>query len=108
MSSPDKGTKFLDELTTLNATVAELEEMGINKIIAMTHVGHRVDMETISSVKGVDVIIGAHSHTLLNKNLTLDYPGFDGKLPVDGPYPTMSNDVCIVTAWCFAHVSTRE
>ena len=108
LSSPDKGTKFLDELTTLNATVAELEEMGINKIIAMTHVGHRVDMETISSVKGVDVIIGAHSHTLLNKNLTLDYPGFDGKLPVDGPYPTMSNDVCIVTAWCFAHVSTRE
>jgi 5'-nucleotidase/UDP-sugar diphosphatase len=108
LSSPDKGTKFLDELTTLNATVAELEEMGINKIIAMTHVGHRVDMETISSVKGVDVIIGARSHTLLNKNLTLDYPGFDGKLPVDGPYPTMSNDVCIVTAWCFAHVSTRE
>ena len=108
LSSPDKGTKFLDELTTLNATVAELEEMGINKIIAMTHVGHRVDMETISSVKGVDVIIGAHSHTLLNKNLTLDYPGFDGKLPVDGPYPTMLNDVCIVTAWCFAHVSTRE
>ena len=28
-------------------------------------------------------------------------------LPVAGPYPTMSNDVCIVTAWCYAHVSMQ-
>jgi len=117
VASPDEGTQFLDEITTLTATVAELEEMGINKIIAMTHVGYDVDMETISSVNGIDVIIGAHSHTLLDKNLTefieensyvpLDYHELGELLPVAGPYPTMSNDVCIVTAWCYAHVSSQ-
>ena len=117
VASPDEGTQFLDEITTLTATVAELEEMGINKIIAMTHVGYDVDMETISSVNGIDVIIGAHSHTLLDKNLTefieensyvpLDYHELGELLPVSGPYPTMSNDVCIVTAWCYAHVSSQ-
>jgi 5'-nucleotidase len=116
VASPDEGTQFLDEITTLTATVTELEEMGINKIIAMTHVGYDVDIETISSVKGVDVIIGAHSHTLLNKNLTefvqensyvpLNYHELGELLPVAGTYPTMSNDVCIVTAWCYAHVSS--
>jgi 5'-nucleotidase/UDP-sugar diphosphatase len=117
VASPDKGTQFLDEITALTATVTELEGWGINKIIAMTHVGYDVDMKAISSVKGVDVIIGAHSHTLLNKNLTdfiaenssvpLNFQELGNILPVAGPYPTMSNDVCIVTAWCYAHVSIQ-
>ena len=117
VASPDEGTQFLDEITALSATVTELEGKGINKIIAMTHVGYDVDMKAISSVKGVDVIIGAHSHTLLDKNLTdfiiensyvpLNYHELGELLSVAGPYPTMSNNVCIVTAWCYAHVSIQ-
>lgn len=113
VASPDEGTQFLDELTVLQDTVSELEAMGINKIIAITHVGYDVDITTVSSVKGIDVIIGAHSHTLLDRNATdfieditvipIEAHSLGELLPVSGEYPTMSNDVCIVSAWCYAY-----
>ena len=44
--------------------VAELERMGINKIIALTHIGWDKDVELAGEVDGIDIIIGGHTHTV--------------------------------------------
>lgn len=62
-SSPGPNVHFLNVIDTAQQTVQELEEMGINKIIALTHLGYERDLELASSVHGIDVIIGGHSHT---------------------------------------------
>lgn len=100
MSSPDAGTVFDDEVTVLTKTVAALEADGINKIIAMTHTGYDFDTAAISTVAGVDVIVGSHSHSLLGTQEELGPLGF-----AKGSFPSMSNGVCIVQAWSNGHVS---
>lgn len=100
MSSPDTGTVFDDEITVLTKTVAALEAEGINKIIAMTHTGYDYDTAAISTVAGVDVIVGSHSHTLLGAQEELGPLGI-----TKGSFPSMTNGVCIVHAWSNGHVS---
>ncbi|NLZ40503.1 MAG: NADH-quinone oxidoreductase subunit NuoB, partial [Comamonadaceae bacterium] len=39
---------------------------GVDKIIALTHVGYPRDMELIAKIPGVDVVVGGHTHTLLS------------------------------------------
>lgn len=36
-------------------------------LIALTHIGFRVDMELAGSVAGIDIVVGGHSHTVLNE-----------------------------------------
>jgi len=68
-SSPGPDVHFLDAGDMAQATVHVLEESGVDIIIALTHLGHDRDLELASSVSGLDVIVGGHSHTLL-----VDYP----------------------------------
>ena len=54
--------------------VDEFEKQGINKIIILSHAGYRQDVEIAKNIKGVDIILGAHTHNLLenikeNENL---------------------------------------
>ncbi len=80
LSSPGPNVKVLPVLDSLKKAVSELEAQGINKIIALTHVGYEVDKQIASQVDGVDVIVGGHSHTCLG----------DVKHSA-GPYPTVVN-----------------
>jgi 5'-nucleotidase len=59
--------------------VAKLKAEGVNKIIALTHVGYPRDLEVIAKIPDVDVVVGGHTHTLLS-NTDKD---------AAGPYPTM-------------------
>ena len=68
-SSPGPNVEFLDVVTTAQQTVDELQTQGINKIIALTHLGYEVDLSLAAAVHGIDVIVGGHSHTTLT-----DYP----------------------------------
>ncbi|MGX5913108.1 bifunctional metallophosphatase/5'-nucleotidase [Aliidiomarina sp. Khilg15.8] len=64
--APNTGdVRFLDMVSSAQATVDELHAMGVDKIIALTHVGHAVDLDIARQVNGIDVIVGGHSHTLL-------------------------------------------
>lgn len=47
--------------------VEELNKQGINKIIVLSHMGYDRDLELAEKVNGIDVIIGGHSHTVLNE-----------------------------------------
>lgn len=96
-SSPDKTTLFADETTTAQKYIDELAAKGVNRVILLTHQGYDNDKVMAAKLKGVDVIVGGDSHTLLGD-------GFKqyGLAP-SGPYPTKTTDssgkqVCIVQA----------
>ena len=42
------------------------EKEKVNKIIALTHLGYNRDLELAKKVKGIDLIIGGHTHTLVD------------------------------------------
>jgi 5'-nucleotidase/UDP-sugar diphosphatase len=77
-SSPGPNVVFEDATESARQVVAELEAQGINKIVALTHLGYSVDLTLAAAVDGIDVIVGGHSHTLLG--------GMEGAV---GPYPTV-------------------
>jgi len=68
-SSPGPKVEFLDVRSAAQQTVTEIQMLGINKIIALTHLGYEEDLALAASVHGIDVIVGGHSHTTLT-----DYP----------------------------------
>ena len=87
-SSPGPNVIFLDEIDSIAADVATLEQAGVTKIIALTHVGLNKDMEIAAEVEGVDAVVGAHSHTLMSNTVegALAYPQMAGDTPVVQAY----------------------
>jgi 5'-nucleotidase len=103
-SRPDSDTTFQNEAATAQAEIDRLRARGINKIIFSTHIGYRADQALVRQLSGVDVVVGADSHTLLGPEALQEY----GISP-EGPYPTKSTDkdgqpVCIVQAWQYGYV----
>jgi 5'-nucleotidase/UDP-sugar diphosphatase len=85
--------------------IDRLHAQGVNKIVLMSHIGYGNDQRLAGWLRGVDVIVGGDSHTLLGpqqlQTLGVGSPA--------GPYPTRSKDrdgktVCIVQAWEYAQV----
>jgi 5'-nucleotidase/UDP-sugar diphosphatase len=102
-SSPDAGTEFLDEAATAQAQVDALRAEGVDIIVLMTHVGYQADLELAKSLRGVDVIVGGDSHSLLGEEFR------EFGLAVEGPYPTRLRNldgdlVCVVQAWQYTWV----
>ncbi|WP_428907991.1 5'-nucleotidase C-terminal domain-containing protein [Niallia sp. Krafla_26] len=70
LSSPGSIT-FEDYIAEAENAVAAFEEQGVNKIIALTHIGYddnaAIDNDLVlaKEVEGIDVIVGGHSHTAL-------------------------------------------
>ncbi|KZV99639.1 Metallo-dependent phosphatase [Exidia glandulosa HHB12029] len=92
-SGAGPGTDISDPAEALTAAVAELEAKGVNRIIALTHIGYDKDIELAQKTRGIDLIVGGHSHTLIG-----DMEGAAGK------YPTIAKnldgeEVFIVTAY---------
>jgi 5'-nucleotidase / UDP-sugar diphosphatase len=63
ISSPGPGIMFTNYLEAARKAVADLKAQGVNKIIALTHIGITFDRELARQVDGIQVIIGGHSHT---------------------------------------------
>jgi 5'-nucleotidase len=93
ISSPGPDVVFNDVTTTAQATVDALAAMGVDKIVALTHIGYDFDKPLAAAVSGIDIIVGGHSHTPL------------GPMPnAQGDYPTVvtsltGEPVLIVSAW---------
>ena len=81
-SSPGDTVAFGEHVEALKREVAALQAVGVNKIIALTHVGTGEDQALARAVDGVDVFVGGHSHTLLHN-------GADNRK--EGPYPIVVN-----------------
>jgi len=96
-SSPGPNVVFQDEIEALAQDVAELEGQGVDKIIALTHVGLPRDMAIAAAVPGIDAVVGGHSHTYLSAS--------DPKR--QGAYPTYASQedgtlVPIVQAYAYS------
>ncbi|WP_440117321.1 S-layer homology domain-containing protein [Paenibacillus sp. QZ-Y1] len=72
LSSPGDDLKFEDYKASAQATVQMLQNEGINKIIALTHLGYSEDLKLAEAVEGIDIVVGGHSHTILNKPVVVD------------------------------------
>lgn len=79
LASPGPNIAIADDVKSITAEVEKLKAQGINKIIAVTHIGYNRERDVIAKIPGVDVVVGGHSHTLLSNT--------DPKAA--GPYPTM-------------------
>lgn len=102
-SNPDEATQFLDETSTAQQYIDELEAQGVNKIILLTHYQYQNDLELAQNLRGVDVIVGGDSHTLLGDKFA------KLGLAPGGPYPSKrtnkdGDEVCVVQAWQYASV----
>lgn len=70
--------KFENYVERAKDTVEALENLGVNKIIALTHIGYDDnalvdnDLELAKIVDGIDIIVGGHSHTQLNKPVVVN------------------------------------
>lgn len=101
-ANPD--TTFIDEAKTAQAAIDHLQAQGVDKIILTTHIGYLADLALVKRLRGVDVIVGADSHSLLGPDSLRQY----GLTP-EGPYPTKATDqdgkpVCITQAWQYGYV----
>lgn len=90
-ASPGPDVVFIDEIESLRADVAALTADGIDKIIALNHVGLPLDLEIAAQVPGIDAIVGGHTHTLMSNTV-------EGALP----YPVMVANVPIVQAEAYS------
>lgn len=98
-SSPGPTVLFHDDIKSLRADVAALEAEGVTKIIAVTHVGYKRDLQIAAAVPGIDAVVGGHSHTFLSASDPAR----------SGPYPTwVSREdgtmVPVVQAWAYGRV----
>ncbi|MET3581393.1 5'-nucleotidase [Mesorhizobium robiniae] len=79
LASPGPNVTIEDDVKSITSEVKKLKGEGVNKIIAVTHIGYKRERDVIAKIPGVDVVVGGHSHSLLSNT--------DPK--AEGPYPTM-------------------
>ncbi|WP_186321298.1 5'-nucleotidase C-terminal domain-containing protein [Bacillus sp. FJAT-22090] len=77
ISSPNDVT-FTDYIKAAQTMVDEFEKQGVNKVVAVSHIGYDDNAEydndllLAAAVSGIDVIVGGHSHTELKKPVVVD------------------------------------
>ncbi|PYE41701.1 5'-nucleotidase [Rhizobium sp. PP-F2F-G20b] len=82
IANPGPNITIADDVAKITEAVAALKAQGVNKIIALTHVGYPRDLSAIAKIPDVDVVVGGHSHTLLSNTV-------EG---AEGPYPTLGDN----------------
>ncbi|WP_368416136.1 bifunctional UDP-sugar hydrolase/5'-nucleotidase [Falsiroseomonas sp.] len=82
IASPGPRLRFLDAEEATARAVAEARAAGPATVVVLSHRGLAADQQLAARVRGVDAIIGGHSHTILANR-----PGAAGPAPmlVDGP-----------------------
>lgn len=67
LSSPGADIVFADAGKRAAETVEALKRQGINKIVALSHLGYEEDVKLAGQVADIDIIVGGHTHTLLKE-----------------------------------------
>lgn len=97
ISSPGPNVVMLDLFKSVQEEVNNLRRQGLNRIVLVSHCGYELEQELARRIRGLDVIIGGHSHTLLGDLKLKDIKSF-------GSYPTVIEGaegapVLVVQAW---------
>ncbi|MDI9571210.1 MAG: bifunctional metallophosphatase/5'-nucleotidase [Pseudomonadota bacterium] len=96
---------FHDPVAAARRQVETLTTRGINRIVVLSHLGYRRDLDLAAKVSGIDIIVGGHSHSLLSDAGPIR--GIGGLTP-EGPYPTVATapdgkTVLVLQAWQWGH-----
>lgn len=102
-SSPLDTTEFGDEARVAQLFIDQLRAQGVDRIVVLSHFQYGNELELARTLRGVDVIVGGDSHSLLGSRFT-EF----GLSPV-GEYPTVVTNAdgdaaCVVQAWQFSDV----
>lgn len=55
-----------ETIANVQEEIDKLKKAGVNKIILTSHVGYELDKEIAENTNGLDIILGGHSHDLLD------------------------------------------
>lgn len=109
ISAIGPNVKMKDLFQSVEGAVKELESSGITKIILVSHCGYGLEKSLAERIKGIDAIVGGHSHSMLAAP-GLSFPeGFPRPM---GNYPTVvqrpDGTTCLVLqAWEWGKVLGR-
>eukprot|EP01026_Neomeris_dumetosa_P033320 TRINITY_DN2653_c0_g2_i2.p1 TRINITY_DN2653_c0_g2~~TRINITY_DN2653_c0_g2_i2.p1 ORF type:complete len:710 (-),score=61.51 TRINITY_DN2653_c0_g2_i2:1092-2912(-) len=82
---------FNDAHTAARECISSMKNEGVKIIIALSHLGYNADKYLAEKVDGIDVVVGAHSHTFLsqsgNAGPILNYDNGNRDMAL-GEYPT--------------------
>ncbi len=106
ISSIGPNVRMLDLVPSVQREIDALAISGVDKVVLVTHVGYRDEIELVRRLRGVDLLVGGHSHSLLG---VFDREGFPAS---SGPYPTVvknadGDTALIVQAWEWGKVLGR-
>ena len=101
LSSPGPTVAFTNAAEAVERHIAALRAEGPTTILVLSHLGFAEDQRLAAAVRGIDVIAGAHSHTLLANGLA----------GAESPHPTLVDSpdrpVRIVQAACYGRYLGR-
>lgn len=75
------GTTYLDAVGVAKEMVQELRAQGCHLIVCLSHLGYShltdaiSDTKLAAQVEGIDLLIGGHTHTFLEKPVSVEGPG---------------------------------
>jgi 5'-nucleotidase/UDP-sugar diphosphatase len=66
-----EGIHFLSPMEIVGKYISDLKNR-VDLMVVLSHIGHSNDRRLAENVKGIDLIVGGHSHTKLNKPVTIE------------------------------------
>ncbi|MFB3161517.1 5'-nucleotidase C-terminal domain-containing protein [Neobacillus sp. 179-J 1A1 HS] len=72
LANPGDNIVFENAVEKAKQTIEMLEAQGVDKIIALSHLGYQPDLDLAEQVDGIDVIVGGHSHTKLDAPVVVE------------------------------------
>lgn len=109
ISAIGPNVKMKEIYESVDDAVKAIEGRGVNKIVLVSHCGYSLEKSIGERVKGIDVVVGGHSHSMLAPSGMPLPEGFPGPL---GDYPTVvkrsDGSTCLVLqAWEWGKVLGR-
>ncbi|RDI44196.1 bifunctional metallophosphatase/5'-nucleotidase [Falsibacillus pallidus] len=72
LSRPSKEIEFENAKKSARKWIEKLKDMNVDKVIVLSHLGIFEDKKLAKSVKGIDVIVGGHTHTKIPKPIVMN------------------------------------
>lgn len=88
ISSPGPNVRFTDPAAAAERAIWEARRDGPCTVVLLSHLGLGADRRLLENLRGVDVVVGGHSHTLLA----------DGLAGAAGPHPVLAGGALVVQA----------
>jgi len=88
ISSPGPNLRFRDPAEAAERAIWEARREGPCTVVLLSHLGLGADRRLMENLRGVDVVVGGHSHTLLANGLA----------GAAGPYPVTAGGALVVQA----------